>query len=94
MYGLLHGPSSSSCGGLQPSAEGFFALRAKKSSFHVALFILGHFQCSVETLVTLKKTKTKKQTKQKKKNNPKKTMTKKHKIPEKNPNCVKLDICV
>ena len=29
-YGPLRGPTSSSCGGLQPSAEAFFALRAKK----------------------------------------------------------------
>ena len=29
-YGPLRGPTSSSCGGLRPSAEAFFALRAKK----------------------------------------------------------------
>ena len=28
-YGPLRGPTSSSCGGLRPSSEAFFALRAK-----------------------------------------------------------------
>jgi hypothetical protein len=32
-YGPLRGPTSSSCGGLRPSAEAFFALRAKKQLF-------------------------------------------------------------
>ena len=32
-YGQLRGPTSSSCGGLWPLAEGFFALRAKKWLF-------------------------------------------------------------
>ena len=29
-YGPLRGPTSSSCGGLRPPAEAFFALRAKR----------------------------------------------------------------
>ena len=32
-YGPLRGPTSSSCGGLRPSAEACFALRAKKELF-------------------------------------------------------------
>ena len=42
-YGPLRGPTSSSCGGLRPSAEAFFALQAKKSlweqMFHVIVRI-------------------------------------------------------
>ena len=32
-YGSLRGPTSSTCGGLRPSAEDFFALWAKKKLF-------------------------------------------------------------
>ena len=40
-YGPLRGPTSSSCGGLRPSAEAFFALWAKnKKAFHA---VLAHF---------------------------------------------------
>ena len=48
-YGLLRGPTSSSCGGLWPSAEAFFALRARKELFWP---IFGIFWCPVVTLVT------------------------------------------
>ena len=42
--GPLRGPSSSSCGGLWPSAEAFFALWAKKRSFYVCFGPnFGHF---------------------------------------------------
>ena len=34
-YGLLRGPTSSSCGGLQPCAVAFF--RAKKRAYHADL---------------------------------------------------------
>ena len=49
-YGPLRGPTSSSCGGLWPSAEAFFALHAV-----IMLFwpIFGNFWCPVVTLVTL-----------------------------------------
>ena len=40
-YGLLRGPTSSSCGGLWPSAEAFFALRAKKELFMLFWPIFG-----------------------------------------------------
>ena len=38
-YSPLRGPTSSSCGGLRPSAEAFFALRAKKE-----LIMLSNFE--------------------------------------------------
>ena len=40
-YGPLRGPTSSSCGGLRPSAEAFFALLAKKKNYYA---VLAHFQ--------------------------------------------------
>ena len=52
MYGPLCGPSSSSCGGLWPSAKAFVALWAKKGLFMLFLPILGYFRCSVVTSVT------------------------------------------
>ena len=51
-YGPLRGPTSSSCGGLQPSAEAFFALRAKKKLIMLFWPIFGIFWCPVVTLVT------------------------------------------
>ena len=51
-YGPLHGPTSSSCGGLHPSAEAFFALRATKELFMLFWPIFGNFWCSVVTMVT------------------------------------------
>ena len=51
-YGPLRGPTSSSCGGLRPLAEAFFALRAKKELVMLFLPIFGDFWCPVETVVT------------------------------------------
>ena len=51
-YGPLCGPTSSSCGGLQPSAEAFFALRAKKELIMLFWLIFGNFWCPVVALVT------------------------------------------
>ena len=42
-YGPLRGPTSSSCGGLRPSAEAFFALRAKKELIMLFWPIFGIF---------------------------------------------------
>ena len=42
-YGLLRGPTSSSCGGLWPSAEAFFALWAKKELIMLIWPIFGIF---------------------------------------------------
>ena len=50
-YGPLRGPTSSSCGGLHPSSEAFFALLEKRTYYAV----LAHFRpfwSSVVTLVT------------------------------------------
>ena len=46
------GFTSSSCGGLLPPAEAFFALRAKKGLFMLFLLTLGLFWCLVVTSVT------------------------------------------
>ena len=51
-YGPLCGPTSSSCGGLRPSAEAFFALQAKKELFMLFWPIFGDFWCPVVTMVT------------------------------------------
>ena len=51
-YSPLRGLTCSSCGGLRPPAEAFFALRAKKGLFMLFLPNLGHFWCSVVTSVT------------------------------------------
>ena len=51
-YGPLFGPTSSSCGWLQPLAEAFFALWAKKELIMLFWPILGHFWCPIVTLVT------------------------------------------
>ena len=51
-YGPLRGPTSSSCGGLRPMAEAFFALRAKKELIMLFWPIFGNFWCPVVTLVT------------------------------------------
>ena len=51
-YSPLRGLSSSSCGGLRPTAEAFYALRAKKELFMLFWLTLGHFWCSVVTSVT------------------------------------------
>ena len=51
-YGPLRGPTSSSCGGLRPSAEAFFALRAKKELIMLFWPIFGDFWCPVVTVVT------------------------------------------
>ena len=51
-YGPLRGLTSSSCGGLRPSAEAFFALRAKKELFMLFWPIFGNFWCPVVTVVT------------------------------------------
>ena len=51
-YGPLCGPTSSSCGGLRPSAEAFFALWAKKELIILFWPIFGIFWCPVVTLVT------------------------------------------
>ena len=51
-YGPLGGPTSSSCGGLRPSAEAFLALRAKKEPIMLFWPIFGNFWCTVVTLVT------------------------------------------
>ena len=51
--GPLRGPSSSSCGGLLPSAEAFFCPSGKKISFYVCFLPnFGHFWWSVVTSVT------------------------------------------
>ena len=55
-YSPLCGPTSSSCGGLWPSAEAFFLLRAKKKLFTLFLLILGYFWCLVVTSVTFSST--------------------------------------
>ena len=39
-YGPLRGPTSSSCGGLQPLAEGFFCPLGKKRAYYA---VLAHF---------------------------------------------------
>ena len=51
-YGPLRGPTSSSCGGLWPLAEAFFALWAKKELFMLFWPIFGNFWCPVVTMVT------------------------------------------
>jgi hypothetical protein len=51
-HGPLRGPTSSSCGGLRPSADAFFALRAKKELIMLFWPIFGDFWCPVVTLVT------------------------------------------
>ena len=51
-YDPLRGPTSSSCGGLRPSAEAFFALGAKKELFMLFWPIFGDFWCPVVTVVT------------------------------------------
>ena len=51
-YGPLRGPTSSSCGGLRPPAEAFFALRAKKELFMLFWPVVGDFWCPVVTVVT------------------------------------------
>ena len=51
---ILRGPTSSSCGGLRPSAEVFFVLWAKKELIMLFWPILGNSWCSVVTLVTLR----------------------------------------
>ena len=51
--GPLRGPSSSSCGGLQPLAEAFFCPPGKKRSFYICFGQhFGHFWRSVVTSVT------------------------------------------
>ena len=52
-YGPLRGPTSSSCRGLRPSAEAFFALQAKKELI-INLFwpIFGNYWGPVVTWVT------------------------------------------
>ena len=52
-YSPLCGLTSSSCRGLWPSAEAFFALLAKKGLFMMFVLILGHFWYSVVTPVIL-----------------------------------------
>ena len=52
-YSSLSGPNSSSCKGLRPPAEGFFALRAKKNLIMLFWPILGHCWCTVVPLVNL-----------------------------------------
>ena len=49
-YGPLHGPTSSSCGGLRPAAKAFFG--QKKELIMLFCSILGHIWCPVVTLVT------------------------------------------
>ena len=44
--------TSSSCGGLQPLAEAFFAVQAKKELWMLLWLITDHFWCSVVTSVT------------------------------------------
>ena len=51
-YGPLREPTSSSCGGLRPLAEVFFALRAKEELIMLFWAIFGIFWCPVVTLVT------------------------------------------
>ena len=51
-YSPLRGLTSSSCGGLRPSAEAFFALRAKKELIILFWPIFGIFWSPVITLVT------------------------------------------
>ena len=51
-YSPLRGLTSSSCGGLRPSAEAFFALRAKKELIILFWPIFGNFWCPVVTVVT------------------------------------------
>ena len=46
------GPTSSSCGGLQPLAEAFFALWAQKEPIMLFWLIFGNFWYPVVTLVT------------------------------------------
>ena len=52
-YGPLRTPTSSSRGGLQPSADAFFALRSKKEPIILFWPIFVNFWCPVVTLVTL-----------------------------------------
>ena len=55
-YGTLRRPTYSSCGGLRPSAEGFFCPSGKKTN-HYAFFWANfrQFLFPVVTLVTLKR---------------------------------------
>ena len=51
-YSPLRELTSSSCGGLRPSAEAFFALRGKKELIILFWTTFGNFWCPVVTLVT------------------------------------------
>ena len=51
-YGPLHGPTSSSCIGLRPSAKAFFAFRAKKGLVMLFWLIFGNLWCPVVPLIT------------------------------------------
>ena len=50
-YGPLRGPTSSSCGGLRPSDDVFFALRAKKELIMLFWPFFGDFWCPVALLL-------------------------------------------
>ena len=51
-YSPLRGPTSSSCKGLWPSGDAFFALRAKKRAYYAVLVHFGNCWCPLETMVT------------------------------------------
>ena len=51
-YGPLRGPTSSSCGGLRPSAESFLTFGQKRELIMLFWTIFGNFWCPVVTLVT------------------------------------------
>ena len=54
-YGPLCGPTSSSCGGLQPFTKGLFCPSGKKTNYYAFLTNLRQFWFPVVSLVTLKR---------------------------------------
>ena len=72
-YDPLRGPTSSSCGGLQPLAKAFFALSAKKELSMMFWPILGDFWCPVVTVVTFSNNLSNFERTKKQKKNPKKS---------------------
>ena len=49
-YGPLRGPTSSSCGGIRPSADGFFCPSGKKRAYYAVLAHFWHFFVSSSNL--------------------------------------------
>ena len=87
-YSPLRGLTSSSCGGLRPSAEAFFALRAKRELIMLFWPIFGNFWCPVVTLITFSSNISNFE-RNHKKNKKSKKIQKIHKKPKKSKNCQK-----